>query len=110
MKNLILGTLLSASLISASAVAGPSNRSDKVITGLIVGATAAAIVAAIAHADEVRVYQQPPKHFKPKPHYKSHGHWRDRNWHRRDWRGHERREWRDRRFEQRQHGERRWRH
>ena len=110
MKNLIIGTLLSASLISASAVAGPTNRSDKLITGLIVGATAAAIVTAIAHADEVKVYQTPPKHFKPKPHYNSHRHWKGREWHHKGWRHHERRDWRERRFDQREHGDRRWRH
>ncbi|NVK00376.1 MAG: hypothetical protein HWE12_02425 [Oceanospirillaceae bacterium] len=114
MKKVIIASLLALSLTSAAAQAGPSSRGDKVITGLIVGATAAAIVAAIAHADEVKVDQKPPKHYrepvKTKPHYQPRKHWRNRDWHHRDridWR---KRHYNDRNYSDRHYDDRRWRH
>lgn len=101
MKKLLMSTLLSVSLLSGQAFAGPSGNNDRVITGIIVGATAAALIAAIANADEVKVYpnHQPKHHIRPtyKPQYHHrHKHWqrRDRDhWHqgrfdRREWRKH----------------------
>lgn len=114
MRRAIIAGLLSLSLASTTAFAGPSTKSDKVITGLIVGATAAALVAAIAHADEVKVYQHPPKHFKPRyerdRHFKNDRHWRDKRWHPRGGYQHYRRDWHSHNFEQHRSGDRYWRH
>lgn len=91
MRNLALSLLLCSSIIATPALAGPSNRSDKVITGIIVGATAAALIAALANADEVQVYSKPPTHHKPTkpryaPHYKErHYHKPPRHWGREHW-------------------------
>ena len=106
MKNLVVSLLLSGSLIAAPVLAGPSTKSDRVITGIIVGATAAALIAAIANADEVKVYSKPSTHHKPpkrhyRPHYKPHykhksaprhynkppRHWQREHWHRKHWHG-----------------------
>lgn len=89
MKNIALSLLLSSSIIAMPALAGPSNRSDKVITGIIVGATAAALIAALANAEEVQVHSKPPTHHKPpKPRYAPHyaprykeDHWKREHWH-----------------------------
>lgn len=103
MKKLIPTTLLTFSLIASQAFAGPSGKSDKVITGIIVGATAAALIAAIANADEVKVYQHPQPHFKPKhqPRYERHPHkhWKQRQWRHNRWHQREHNDWRDRRYD-----------
>ncbi len=106
MRNLVISLLLSGSLVAAPALAGPSTKSDKVITGIIVGATAAALIAAIANADEVKVYSKPPTHHQPakryhkpysKPHYKHKSaprhyskpprYWKRDRWQRKHWHG-----------------------
>jgi hypothetical protein len=90
MKNLALSLLLKSSIIAMPALAGPSHRSDKVITGIIVGATAAALIAALANAEEVQVYSKPPKHHKPpKPRYAPHyaPRYKERHWKREHWHG-----------------------
>lgn len=115
MKNLALTLLLSSSIIATPVIAGPSNKSDKVITGIIVGATAAALITALTNADEVKVYSKPPAHHKtPKPYYKHKAaphyynqpprHWKREGWHRKHWHADQ---WYDRgRFERRRY----WQH
>lgn len=109
LNQLTMTLLLSGTLLTSQSFAGPSGGSDKVITGIILGVTTAALLTAIAQADEVEIHQAAPKrykygaepyrhqrpshhqggHFKPH-HYKPH-HWQH-------WNRHERPHWRSERF------------
>ena len=116
MKSLALALILTTSFATTQVHAGPSGQSDKVLTGLIVGATAAALITALAHADEVNIYsEQPkPKRYHGAPHHKPHPkkHWRQKNWHHRNWRDNSwhKPERHYRPSHQQSSGQRRWNH